>query len=148
MAQALERRRIIMNFSTPPAPEDMHAVAISVLENFPDELSVYIEDMELSIEEFAPREALDDLEIDNEYDLLGLYRANAEKIPGVASKSANDAKRLYLFRRPILDLWCDTNEDLVALMRNVIISEIAQANGFSDEEIETFCAMAADSSQL
>ncbi len=148
MAQALERRRIIMNFSTPPAPEDMHAVAISVLETFPAELEAFIEDMELMVDEFAPREALDNLEIDSEYDLLGLYQATAEKIPGVASKAANDSKKLFLYRRPILDLWCDTGEDLVTLMRNVIISEIAQANGFSDEEIETFCAMAAEASTL
>jgi predicted Zn-dependent protease with MMP-like domain len=137
-----------MNFSTPPAPEDMHAVAISVLDNFPDDLSAFIEDMDLTIEEFAPREALDDLELENEYDLLALYRAQAEKIPGVASKSSNDAKRLILYRRPILDLWCDTGEDLVALMRNVIISEIAQSNGFSDEEIDAFCTMAAEASTL
>lgn len=137
-----------MNFSTPPAPEDLHAVAISVLDHFPDELSAFIEDMDLNVEEFAPREAMDELEVESEYDLLAIYRATAEKIPGVSSKSANDARRLTLYRRPILDLWCDTGEDLVALLRNVVISEIAQANGFSDEEIESLCAAAAEASEL
>ena len=144
MAQALERRRIIMNFSTPPAPEDLYAVAMTIIDTIPDELSAFCEDMELAIEEFAPREALDELDVESEFDLLAIYRNQAEKIPGVVSKVANDTRRLVIFRRPILDLWCDTGEDLVTLVRNVIVSEIAQANGFSDEEIEALCSAAAN----
>jgi predicted Zn-dependent protease with MMP-like domain len=148
MAQAVERRRIIMNFSTPPAPEDLHAVAITVLDTIPDELVPFCEDMDLMVEEFAPRETLDELEVESEYDLLAIYRATAEKIPGVVAKSANDARRLVIYRRALLDLWSDTGEDLVALTRNVIISEIAQANGFSDEEIESLCTAAAAASAI
>ena len=149
MAQApLERRSIIMNFSTPPAPEDVHAVAISVLDGFPDELSAFIEDMELYVEEFAPREVMDETDVETEYELLAVYRATAEKIPGVVVRHSRDSSRLTLYRRAVLDLWCDTGEDLVALIRNVIISEIAQANGFSDEEIETLCAAAAEASMI
>lgn len=148
MAQALERRRIIMNFSTPPAPEDLHAVAISIIDSIPDELEAACEDMDLLVEEMPPRETLDELELESEYDLLAIYRDHAEKIPGVVAKNTGDARRLVIYRRPVLDLWCDTGEDLVALVRNVIISEIAQANGFSDEEIETLCAAAANASML
>lgn len=148
MAQALERRSIIMNFATPPGAEDVHAVAITVLENMPDELSAFIDDMELFVEEFAPREALDELDVDSEYDLLAIYATSSEKIPGVVDKKGDDSKRLTIYRRPCLDLWCDTGEDLVALMRNVIVSEIAQANGFSDEEIESLCAAANAASEI
>lgn len=148
MAQALERRRIVMNFSTPPGQDDLHAVAVTVLDNFPDELAAFIEDMDLLVEEFAPREVMDELDIDSEYDLLAVYRDQAEKIPGVVAKNTHDARRLTIYRRPCLDLWCDTEEDLVALIRNVIISEIAQSNGFSDEEIETLCAAANAASEI
>ena len=148
MAQALERRSIIMNFSTPPGVEDLHAVAVAVLDAFPDELAGFIEDMALAIEEFAPREVMDELEVESEYDLLALYRASAERIPGVVDKTTGEARRLTLYRRPLLDLCCDTGEDLVALVRNIAISEIAQANGFSDEEIETLCAAAAEASEF
>lgn len=148
MAQALERRSIIMNFSTPPAPEDIHAVAITVTDAIPDELSVFVEDMELVVEEMPSREVIDELDLDNEFDLLAMYRDTTDKIPGVVATRARAMKRLTIFRRPVLDLWCDTGEDLVALVRNVIVSEIAQANGFSDEEIETLCAVAAEASQI
>lgn len=137
-----------MNFSTPPAVEDLHAVAVTIFDTIPDELSAFCEDMDLLVEEFAPREALDELDLESEYDLLAIYRDTAEKIPGVIAKNASDERKFILYRRPILDLWCDTGEDLVTLMRNVIISEIAQANGFSDEEIEALCTAAAEASTL
>lgn len=148
MAQALERRRIVMNFSTPPAVEDLHAVSVTIFDAIPDELSAFCEDMDLFVEELPPREALDELDLESEYDLLAIYRDTAEKIPGVIAKNASDARKFILYRRPLLDLWCDTGEDLVTLLRNVIISEIAQANGFSDEEIEALCNAAAEASAL
>jgi len=147
MAQDIGRR-IIMNFSTPPGAEDVHAVAVSVIDGIPDELEPFCEDMDLVVEEFPAAEIIDELDVESEFDLLAIYRDEAEKIPGVKIKGAGDNRILVLYRRPILDLWCDTGEDLVALVRNVVISEIAQFNGFSDEEIEAMCAAAAAASTL
>jgi predicted Zn-dependent protease with MMP-like domain len=138
----MDRRRIVMNFSTPPAPDDVHAVAISVVENIPQELAVFCEDMDIVIDEFASRDILDEADLESEFDLLAIYRDEPEKIPGVVSKTESFKRTLIIFRRPVLDLWCDTGEDFVVLIRHVIISEVAQANGFSDEEIEIFCAAA------
>lgn len=142
MARPLEQRRIVMNFSTPPGLEDLHAVVISVLEAMPDELASFCDDMDLVIEDFPSREMLDEADVESEFDLLAIYRSRSEKIPGVTTGGAEEARSLILFRRPVLDLWCDTEEDLVTLVRNVIVSEVAQANGFSDEEIEVLCAAA------
>lgn len=147
MAQALNRS-IIMNFATPPGADDIHAVAVSVLDNVPDEIAAFCEDMELSVEEFPAREVMDELEVENEYELLAVYSDHPEKIPGVVDKAGKEVRGLILYRRAILDLWCDSGEDLVALIRNVIVSEVAHANGFSDEEIEVLCAAAAASSTI
>ncbi|HEY8963184.1 MAG TPA: metallopeptidase family protein [Alphaproteobacteria bacterium] len=147
MAQDIGRR-IIMNFSTPPQGEDVHAVAISVIDAIPDDLEPFCEDMDLYVEEFPTRDIVDELDVESEFDLLAVYRSGEEKMPGVKAKSGGDARALTIYRRPILDLWCDTGEDLVALVRNVVISEIAQANGFSDEEIESMCASAAAASTM
>lgn len=139
-----DRKRIVMNFSTPPQADDLYAVAQSVVDAMPAELDVFCEDMEIFIDEFAPRDILDELDIESEFDLLAVYRDQTEKIPGVVAKNTTTKRMIILYRRPILDLWCDTGEDLVTLMRNVVISEVAQANGFSDEEIETLCSAAAE----
>lgn len=141
----MNRKQIVMNFSTPPSADDVQAVAQSVVDSIPDELQTFCEDMDILLDEFPPAEVVDELELENEFDLLALYRGEAEKIPGVIAKSAHADAALILYRRPILDLWCDTGEDIEHLIRNIVISEIAQANGFSDEEIETMCAAAAAS---
>ena len=146
MAQAQLSRRIIMNFSTPPADDDIAAVATSVIDAIPDELSDYCEDMDLIVEEFPAMELLDEMDVESEFDLLAVFRDTQEKIPGVVAKDVSAERRLVLFRRPVLDLWCDTGEDFVTLVRNVVISEIAQANGFSDEEIDAMCAAASAAS--
>ncbi|MEP1030880.1 MAG: metallopeptidase family protein, partial [Alphaproteobacteria bacterium] len=39
-------------------------------------------------------------------------------------------------RRPILDYWCETGEDLAHLIRHVLIHEIGHHFGFSDADME------------
>ncbi len=43
---------------------------------------------------------------------------------------------VFLYRRPILDYWCETGEDLYRLVRNVLIHEIGHHFGFSDDDME------------
>ena len=43
---------------------------------------------------------------------------------------------IFLYRRPILDYWCETGEDLARVVRHVLIHEIGHHFGFSDEDME------------
>jgi len=43
---------------------------------------------------------------------------------------------IFLYRRPILDYWCETGEDLADVVRHVLIHEIGHHFGFSDEDME------------
>ena len=43
---------------------------------------------------------------------------------------------IFLFRRPILDYWCETGEDLAHVVRHVLIHEIGHHFGLSDETME------------
>ena len=68
-------------------------------------------------------------------DLLGLYRG-----ADLAHSGANDLRRdvdmILLYRRPLLDYWCDSGEDLAQLVRHVLIHEIGHHFGFSDDDME------------
>ena len=134
-AKAMSRHDIIMNFATPPGIDDLIGMARSVLEALPDELVEICEDLELSVEEFPDEALSQDLNLDSEYDLLALYKSGKEVAPGVQKKVANGDDSLVLFRRPILDLWCETSDDLSNLVREIIIEEIARAHEFSDDDI-------------
>jgi predicted Zn-dependent protease with MMP-like domain len=52
------------------------------------------------------------------------------------SEGVGNVDMIHLFRRPILDYWCETGEDLRDIVRHVLIHEIGHHFGFSDEEME------------
>lgn len=143
MAQNAERRQIVMNYSSPPGADDMLALALAVIDVMPLELAPFSEDLTCLIEDFPDNVLMQELDIESEFDLLALYSGGAESVRGIVRKSERAGPQLTLYRRPILDLWCDTGEDLQVLIRNIVISEVAQSNGFSDEEIEMMCAAAS-----
>lgn len=133
----MDSKNIIMNFSVPPTAEDLLVMASEILDNMPDELVEFAGDIAVVCEEI-PDEALEqELDLDDPFDLLALYRSGAEISPGVQKKIADEDDALMLFRRPILDMWCETGEDLYVIMRAVVIEEIARYHDFADHEIET-----------
>lgn len=129
-------QQIIMNFSVPPSADDLSVIANEQLQNLPDELLEFCDELAIQIEEM-PDEAIEaDLELEDPYELLVLYKAGKEVAPGVEKKAANDDDVLVLYRRPILDAWCETGEDLTQIIRESIIEEVGSHFDFSDEEIE------------
>jgi predicted Zn-dependent protease with MMP-like domain len=47
-----------------------------------------------------------------------------------------DIDMIFLYRRPLLDFWCDSGEELEHLVRHVLIHEIGHHFGYSDEDME------------
>lgn len=129
-------QQIIMNFSVPPSDDDLTVIANDQLQNLPDELMEFCDDLTIQLEEFPDEATEADLELEDQYELLVLYRAGKELAPGVEKKVANDDDVLVLFRRPILDVWCETGEDLTQIVREAMIEEIGNHFDFSEEEIE------------
>lgn len=132
----MNRQQIIMNFSHPPMADDLEALAADILESLPEEILVHCEDVTLKVEEFPDEATETDLALEDPYDLLALYRSGKEISPGIEKKQADTEDVLTLYRRPLLDMWCDTGEDLAALLRQVMIEEIGRQFGFGEEEIE------------
>jgi len=136
----MDAKQIIMNYTVPPGLNDFETLAASLLQSMPDELSEYCEDLVLAIEDFADDATQADMELDDPYELLALYRSSKELSPGIEKKVENGDDTLILFRRPILDVWCENCEDISALIREVMIEEIARAHDFADDEIEEMTA--------
>lgn len=132
----MDRQQIIMSFSVPPSPEDVEAIARVALENMPEELIDFCDNLALQIEELADEALEDELDLDSPFDLIALFRSGSQIAPGIESKVANDDDTILLFRRPLLDMWCETGEDLNALVRQILVEELGSNYDFSDEEIE------------
>ncbi len=136
----MERDQIIMSFSVPPSADDLEVIAKNVLGTLPEELLEFCEGMAIQVEDFPDEAIQQELDLEDPYDLLALYRSGSEIAPGVTKKTANDDDQLLIFRRPLLDAWCETHEDLNALLRQVMIEEIGQNFDFSEDEIEEMAA--------
>ncbi len=131
----MENRQIIMNFSVPPSTDDLSVLAVQILDNLPDELLEFCDGMAIRVEEFPDETIEHELELTDPYDLLALYRSGREISPGVEKKTANDDDLLILYRRPIMDMWCENGDDLSYLLRQIMIQELGKNFDFSDDEI-------------
>lgn len=132
------RQQIIMNFTQPPTLEDMEVIAAEAIENLPEELLEYCDGLAVSIEDMPDEATEDDLDLDDPYDLMALYKSGKEISPGVERKTANDDDVLVLYRRAILDLWCETCDDLNDVVRQIMIEELGRQFDFSDDDIDEF----------
>ena len=132
----MNTKQIIMNFTVSPSLDDLNVMASAVLEALPEELVELCESLAIVLEDFPDETLEQELEIEDPYELLALYRNGKELAPGVEKKSANDDDVLLIFRRPVLDMWCETGEDLEALLRQLMIEELGKYFDFSEGEIE------------
>ena len=136
----MNQHEIIMNFSAPPSIDDLTIIASGQLELMPDEIAEYVEDLAIQIEDMPDEATESEMELEDPYELVALFKSGKQIAPGIEKKSANDDDVLILYRRPILDVWCETCEDLTSVVRDIMIEEIASNFDFSDDDIEEMSA--------
>jgi predicted Zn-dependent protease with MMP-like domain len=112
--------------------EDMARAAIAAL---PEAYRAAAAAVALRVEDFASDDMLDDLGIDDVFELTGLY----DGVP-LTEKSVMDQPdrpdAIWLFRRAILDEWAARGDiALYDLVAHVYIHELAHHFGWSDAEI-------------
>ena len=118
-----------------PSLIDIDAIAQAALGSIPDELKRHARDVVVRVDEFADDDTLDDLGLESPFDLMGLYRGVALPRKSV-SDTGRDVDMIFLYRRPILDYWCESGDDLADVVRHVLIHEIGHHFGFSDDDME------------
>lgn len=129
--------RVIPPHSVPPNLDDLETIAQTAFAEIPDELRGFCSDVVIRVEDFPDEETEQEMELESPFDLLGLYKGVA--LPHVSFGEGAprlDVDRIFLYRRPILDYWCETGEDLTSLVKHVLIHEIGHHFGFSDDDME------------
>lgn len=122
-------------FETPPSSDDIAALALAARDALPAPYAQAARAVALRVEEFAPTDMLSELEIEDPFELSGLY----DGIP-LTEKSVMDQPdrpdTIWLFRRAILDEWVDREEvTLAELVTHVYVHELAHHFGWSDAQI-------------
>jgi predicted Zn-dependent protease with MMP-like domain len=118
-----------------PSLGDIEALAYDALATIPDELRRHVSNVVIQVEDFPDDEIAAEMELESPFDLLGLYSGVS-----LDRKSVTDGSALpdmvFLYRRPILDYWCESGETLPHIVRHVLIHEIGHHFGFSDADMD------------
>jgi len=119
----------------PPSLDDMEIIAARAFRTIPDELARHVTNVMIQVEDFPDRETEGEMKLESPFDLLGLYQGVSLDQKSV-SEIPVDQDRIFLYRRPILDYWCESGEDLTHIVRHVLIHEIGHHFGLSDADME------------
>jgi len=119
----------------PPTGEQLGALAEDALGSVPEKLLRPLGGLAILIEDFPDEEICDAMDLETPFDLLGLYQGVPLGHKSTGETPA-DLDRIFLFRRPILDYWIESGEDLYTVVRHVLIHEIGHHYGYSDAEME------------
>ena len=119
---------------TPPSADEIEAIARRTLDALPEPFAGSLPDIVLQVEEFADKETLEAMGIDDPFELTGIY----EGVP-LTERSVDQSgilpERVRLFRRPILDEWAGGTDTLEHLVAHVLIHEVGHHFGLSDGDM-------------
>lgn len=91
----------------------------------------------LRVEDFPSEDILQAMDLDDPFELTGLYEGTPMTEKSVADQPLTP-DLIWLFRRPILDEWVERGDIAIGdLVTHVMIHELAHHFGWSDEDIAT-----------
>jgi predicted Zn-dependent protease with MMP-like domain len=126
-----------------PTSGDIERLADAAFARLPDRFRRLCEGLVIQVVDFPDDDTLEEMGAETEFDLLGLFRGR-----GIAHRPAFDEtgtlpNMIWLYRRPLLDFWCEGEDSLGAVVTHVLVHEIGHHFGLSDEDIEAIEADAA-----
>lgn len=117
-----------------PDAAQLEQLARQAIAALPALFRQHIEGIAIHIDEFAEQDVLEELGIEDPFELTGLYQGHA--LMEQSQWSSGDLPPVIrLYRRPLLEEWIDSGVALDALISHVIIHEIGHHFGFSDEDM-------------
>lgn len=116
-----------------PSAAECRALAEAAFASLPPEIRALCDNIVIHVEDFASDEILRSMDIEDPFDLTGLYEGVDVTAKSIADPFAGP-DHVFLFRRPLLDEWADNGAiSLGELIRHVLVHEIGHHFGLSDE---------------
>lgn len=117
-----------------PSLAEFETLADAGWRRLPAEFRKLCEGVIIRVEDFATDEILNDLGIEDAFELMGLYQGVS-----LDRKSVLDVPRepdmVFLYRRALLDYWGEGEETLGDLVTHVLVHEIGHHFGLSDADM-------------
>ena len=129
-------RTLAWGAATAPSLDDIEALAEETYAKLPAEFRALCEGLIIQVVDFPDEETLEQMEASSEFDLLGLFHGRGLAQRGAADETGALPNMVWLYRRPLLDFWCEGEDTLGAVVAHVLVHEIGHHFGLSDEDME------------
>jgi predicted Zn-dependent protease with MMP-like domain len=116
-----------------PTLDDIDTIARAALKRLPEPFQGHLTEVVLIVKDFPSEEMLDELGIEDAYELTGLYTGNPA---GREAISGDLPAMIHLFRRPILDEWAEGGVTLENLVSHILVHEAGHHFSLSDDDME------------
>jgi predicted Zn-dependent protease with MMP-like domain len=118
-----------------PSLDDLAAIAEAAFAALPEAFRKLAGEVLFRVEDFASEAVLDDMGIEDAFELTGLYHGLDLSRRSVLDPSPQPSM-VFLYRRPILDEWAERGDvSLDELVVHVLVHEIGHHFGLSDADI-------------
>jgi predicted Zn-dependent protease with MMP-like domain len=118
-----------------PSLEEFETMAEEAYRQLPEEFRSLCSDLVIRVAEYATDDILDDMGIENELDLMGLFQGVGLPFRS-ESVSGQMPNMVFLYRVPILLYWAEHDETIGSVVTHVLVHEIGHHFGMSDEDME------------
>lgn len=127
-----------------PTLDDIEILAREVFDRLPDEFRERCGQILFRVEDFPDDDVIAEMELETPYDILGLFQGIALTESQESDPVPREPSVVFLYRRPILDEWSESNILLGDIVAHVLIHEVGHHFGYSDEDMERIEAELAD----
>jgi predicted Zn-dependent protease with MMP-like domain len=116
------------------SPEEFAGWIQEALAGLPARFAALADDVSIVVEEEPPADVLQDLELETQDDLLGLYQGVPIDQSSFFQPAGELPARIAIYRGPILRL-CRTKAEVVQEVRDTVVHELGHHVGLDDEEM-------------
>jgi predicted Zn-dependent protease with MMP-like domain len=118
-----------------PSLDDFARLAREAFAALPEPFKGLAGDVVIRVDDFADDETLAMMDMEDPFELTGLYHGvDIGRREGLGP--APESSRIFLYRRPILDEWCERGDvGLSEIISHVLVHEIGHHFGLDDDQI-------------
>lgn len=117
-----------------PSVEELKSLALNAYAHMPDDFRALSPQIRIEVTDFPDEQVMEDLDLDTPYDILCLFEGR-----GVGERfhlrKQEGPELLTLYRRAILDYWSEHTETLGEIIGHILLHEIGQSLGLSEEDM-------------